>query len=287
MQVVTYMSCATCLTTSHNLPAAGEPPRDPERLVMATLQAGTAHSSMADAIGTGSFFGPEDIADFRCRACGRHGGVRVAKCRSLPRVLVVWLKRFGVAAGVERRIDAPVNRLGDDVDLATHLDAGITAPNGTRYRTRAVVCHHGAILAAGHYTCWVRDDDSPGEAPNAAWTHYDDSAVGRRQDSLPASAAKDAYLVFYELAPFTSGTARGTAHEAPIEIDEEEATGGLGGGGAFRPSSAQAGEEREAVIRWPDEPSPVPTPRWGGVIVCDEPNEEEEDAGSDDPMDTD
>ena len=72
-----------------------------------------------------------------------------------------------------------------------------------------------------------------------------------------------------------------------IEIDEEEATGGLGGGGAFRPSSAQAGEEREAVIRWADEPSPVPTPRWGGVIVCDEPNEEEEDAGSDDPMDTD
>ncbi len=287
MQVVTYMSCATCLTTSHNLPAAGEPPRDPERLVMATLQAGTAHSSMADAIGTGSFFGPEDIADSRCRACGRHGGVRVAKCRSLPRVLVVWLKRFGVAAGVERRIDAPVNRLGDDVDLATHLDAGITAPNGTRYRTRAVVCHHGAILAAGHYTCWVRDDDSPGEAPNAAWTHYDDSAVGRRQDSLPASAAKDAYLVFYELAPFTSGTARGTAHEAPIESDEEEATGGLGGDGPFRPSSAQAGEEREAVIGWADEPSPVPTPRWGGVIVCDEPNEEEEDAGSDDPMDTD
>ena len=73
-------------------------------------------------------------------------GVQVKRCRQLPRVLVVWLKRFRQARGAAaRRIDTPVDRLEEDLDCAAHLDAtaGLAAGeqgtpvNGTRYRTMA------------------------------------------------------------------------------------------------------------------------------------------------------
>ena len=229
-------------------------------------------------VGSGSGFltvamammvGPEGLADHRCVTCGERGGVRVTKCRRLPLVLVVWLKRFARTAGIDRRIEAAVRRLGEDIDLADHLDpvpehAGDTdaeslsledeldltappdaaaetpvidltahpgagaeaaveprAPNSSRYRTRAVVCHHGETLSDGHYTCWARAAAAPDGRANDSWVRYDDSSVGPPQPTLPPSVAGDAYLVFYELAPSTPAHAAAATDEVAEETEED------------------------------------------------------------------
>ena len=130
--------------------------------------------------------------------------VLVRRCRRLPRVLVVRLKRFHQAPGAKaRRIDAPVHRLEDDLDLAAHLDAAVApagdppaAPaNSTRYRARAIVCHHEK---EGHYTCWIR---AAAGAPEDSWRQYDDSTVGRPRGTLPPDVSSEALLLFYEQNP--------------------------------------------------------------------------------------
>ena len=221
MQLVTQMSCThpACMQTKHNRPAKGQPPRAPEPLVMATLEAGAVYEVVLAAAGRNSWFGPEFVADHRCDACGRRGGVRVTTCRTLPRVLVVCLKRFGTVAGVDTRIGAPVHGLGDDIDLGAHLDAEAGGAGGSRYRTRAVVCHHGATLADGHYTCWVRAAAAPGGPANDSWVHYDDRAVGPPEPDLPPSVAEEAYLIFYERAP---AAAAGAPAATPGVVDETE-----------------------------------------------------------------
>ena len=124
-------------------------------------------------------------------------------------MLVVWLKRFRTVAGVEQRIGAPVHNVRDELDFTRHLDAlagaaggtRTTTPNGTRYRTRAVVCDHGDSLKDGHYTCWIRAAATPAGPANDTWVHYNDSVVGRPEATLPPTVASDAYLVFYGLMP--------------------------------------------------------------------------------------
>ena len=110
LPLVTYTTCHACGVSTHNMPAPGAPPRQPEPVLMATLQAGAAYEGMLEAMRSSS--GPEDLADHRCVTCGERGGVRVTKCRRLPLVLVVWLKRFARTAGIGRRIEAAVRRLG-------------------------------------------------------------------------------------------------------------------------------------------------------------------------------
>ena len=152
--------------------------------------------------------GPEDLPTWNCDACGSLGGTRVRRCQRLPRVLVVWLKRFRDSPGLgERRVAAPVEHLDEDLDLTAHLPGAAGEPGGAqpgpeaaaRYRTRAIVCHHGTTLAQGHYTSWVRAAP-PAAAATAenAWVHYDDSIVGRPQSNLQPNVPAGAVLLFYE-----------------------------------------------------------------------------------------
>ena len=100
-----------------------------------------------------------------------------------------------------------MERLGKDLDLTAHHRGTAGAADGAqpgpetaaRYRTRAIVCHHGTTLAQGHYTSWVRAAP-PATAATAenAWVQYDDSIVGRPQSNLPPNVPADAVLLFYE-----------------------------------------------------------------------------------------
>ena len=71
-------------------------------------------------------------------------------------------------------------------------------PGSTRYRARAVVCHHGQDAAGGHYTCWVR---AAAGAGCDGWAHYDDDIVHNRTPTLAAEVHSSAYLIFYERRP--------------------------------------------------------------------------------------
>jgi len=136
--------------------------------------------------------------DFRCegeRGCEATTAVKTLLCRTLPRVLVVWLKRFFRSPdGKQQRIDAPVYHVEDDMNLGPHLDtlAGAdggtrtTVPIGTRYQVRAVVTHIAnpgkeKDLDGGHYKCLVRGATAPGDLQS--WMEYDDIVVGQRLPS--------------------------------------------------------------------------------------------------------
>ena len=221
VHTVTYTTCAHCNRTVHDQPEGNKPPRDPERVLMASLRPGPAYSGVMEALaGT---FGAIPVLDRYCDpasgGCGKTGAHKSTKCRTLPRVLVVCLGRYGIhAPGLYQRVDTPVERIEEDIDLTGHLDAlaasaggdsaaaghRTTVPTGTRYRTRAVVCYDCRKL---HYTCWVRAAPDSARRTRDSWVNYDDSIVGPPQPTLPPKVATEAYVVFYELMPRTQETA--------------------------------------------------------------------------------
>ena len=217
LHTVTYTSCNHCRAVVDNQPAADQKALDPTRVVMADVGRGAAMAGVSEAVRKA--FGPVALEDRRCDpqhgGCGKVGGQKVMKCRTLPRVLVVCLARYRQGGRGPERVSTPVRRVADDVDFAEHLDAlsaeaggdpatlghRTNEPAGTRYRPRAVVCHEGATPREGHYTCWVRSAPGPGEPGADTWVRYDDSVVSPPQPTLPPEVATGAYLVFYELMP--------------------------------------------------------------------------------------
>ena len=283
LQVTENITCAApaCRRTTTNLPRPRQPARDPERVIMTQLREGAAYTSMMEAIG--GWTGPEALPTWRCERCGRVGGTRVRKCRTLPRVLVVWLERFhGNPGAGARRVATAVERLDQDLDLSAHLDGNAgaagsgqpTPENRARYRPRAVVCHHGTTLAGGHYTCWVRAA-SQATAPAAdTWVQYNDSIVGRPRSTLPPNVRSDAVLLFYEqIRPAAAEGPRPA--ESEIEIDDTAAPGGGSPGNGAAPATVETADEEEADVAMSDgEPEGAETAGAG------------EGGDADDPMDT-
>ena len=280
IHVTEYRTCTACSATRHNLPPPDRPAPEPERVVMVEMRQGAPYASVTEAIA--DWAGPKPDPAFRCEECSSVGGARVKRCRQLPRVLVVWLKRFHRARGAAaRRIDAPVHRLAEDLDFAGHLDATAalaggeqaTPVNGTRYRTRAIVCHHEKER---HYTCWVR---AAAGAPEDAWVQYDDSTVGRPRGTLPPSVAADAILLFYEQIPDGAPDRPQPAGPGP-EPDSAPERGEAPGAG---PRTVEVSDEESRDVEMTEEGE-----AQGGGDEAGAAGEEDEDDQSDweDAMDT-
>jgi hypothetical protein len=114
----------------------------------------------------------------------------------LPECLIVHLKRFtidweytGRAVKIEKHIG-----FTSSLTLPGHYMHGSAATptsssSGVTYQLRSIVVHHGAQIAGGHYTSYVRSSSSsaPTNTPPMAnaptneeiWYHYDDSTVRR------------------------------------------------------------------------------------------------------------
>ena len=201
-------------------------------------------------------------------------------------MLVVWLKRFRQEAGAAaRRIDAPVHGLEEDLDLTGHLDpaAGAvgaeqtTPASATRYRTRAIVCHHGSSLKGGHYTCWVRAAAPPAGPAEDTWVQYNDSTVGRPRNTLPPTVASDACLLFYER--MRSGPGNSAQPACPVvEID-----GAAGAGGV--PGADGAGPETRDVEMLEDPGVAAADGRRGAGSKWGRESEAEEESNGADAMD--
>ena len=239
-------------------------------MIQTQLREGAAYTSVMEAIG--SWTGPEDLPAWRCESCGRLGGTRVRKCRTLPRVLVVWLERFwGTPGAGARRVATAVERLDQDLDLSAHLEgtagaAGSGQPtpeNRARYRTRAIVCHHGTTLKEGHYTCWVRA--APGATAAAAdtWVQYDDSIVGRPRSTLPPNVHSDAVLLFYE--PIGPGPAeRPRPADTEMELHDAAAPGGGTPGNEGAAAIERIGDEDTGDVQMSDEETGGPETAGAG-----------------------
>ncbi|KAI8822691.1 cysteine proteinase [Fimicolochytrium jonesii] len=113
----------------------------------------------------------------------------------LPPVLILHLKRFVYDA------DKGVGKLGKFVGydsvlrIPTELMPAPLRPTAKHieYRLTAVVYHHGAHAAGGHYTCDV-SRQAGGE-----WLRVDDAAVGSvpEREVVGRKEGRDAYLLFY------------------------------------------------------------------------------------------
>jgi ubiquitin C-terminal hydrolase len=126
----------------------------------------------------GSFFSPEGVTQMS--SCGGGDGAIVPGMLSMPRVLVITLRRnaFGPKITMPVRID--------------HELPGNIFPGGeavSRYRLAGVVHHHGASVAHGHYTANVRVGDS--------WYHANDSSF---IEIRPPTISSTANFLVYELA---------------------------------------------------------------------------------------
>ena len=278
--VTEYRTCAACSATRDNLPPPDQPSLEPERVVMVEMRQGARYVNMMDALA--DWTGPKPAPAFRCEKCQGMEGVLVRRCRQLPRVLVVRLKRFHQAPGAKaRRIDAPVHRLGEDLDLAAHLDATAAlagdppaAPaNSTRYRARAIVCHHEKEC---HYTCWVRAATG---APEDSWVQYDDSTVGRARGTLPHDVSSDALLLFYEQTPAGAPDCPQPTDPGPDRVAAPERVGAPGPGPGIGDVSDEPGRDVEMTEEEDEQ---------GGVDEAGAAGEEDENDPSDgaDAMDT-
>jgi ubiquitin C-terminal hydrolase len=69
---------------------------------------------------------------------------------------------------------------------------------GVRYRLCGVLVHHGATVASGHYTSFVRyrgAEGGVGEGASECWVSIDDSRVS--VVSASTVLAQQAYMLFY------------------------------------------------------------------------------------------
>ncbi|CAL1682780.1 unnamed protein product [Lasius platythorax] len=110
-----------------------------------------------------------------CARCLRYNEARRAVCfPSLPRLLILQLKRFSTAAGSMEKIN---NHMPTPLTLQCFCEEcsgdqtrGTTAGGGTEtrhvYKLYSVIMHQGATMTAGHYVAYARLPDE------SAYTEY-------------------------------------------------------------------------------------------------------------------
>ncbi|XP_011162218.1 ubiquitin carboxyl-terminal hydrolase 1 [Solenopsis invicta] len=108
-----------------------------------------------------------------CARCLRYNEARRAVCfPSLPRLLILQLKRFSTAAGSMEKIN---NHMPTPLTLqcfceeCTNDETHGTAAGGSTetrhvYKLYSVIMHQGATMTAGHYVAYTRLPDEPAYA---------------------------------------------------------------------------------------------------------------------------
>merc|ERR550525_2210257 len=115
---------------------------------------------------------------------------------SLPRVLIIHLKRFG-----RDNFNGPLEKIRCPVDIPLELDLGeymchsVAKRSGAAFELYGVVNHSGGT-AGGHYTAHARvTTTSDGGSATGDWFEFNDSKVSE------ATAAdldqEGAYILFY------------------------------------------------------------------------------------------
>lgn len=110
-----------------------------------------------------------------CARCLRYNEARRAVCfPSLPRLLILQLKRFSTAAGSMEKINnhmpTPLTLQCFCEECSNDQTRGTTAGGGTEtrhvYKLYSVIMHQGATMTAGHYVAYARLPDE------SAYTEY-------------------------------------------------------------------------------------------------------------------
>lgn len=141
-------------------------------------------------------FESEHIKDWKCDNCHTVlPAEKVLRIWSMPKVLMVVLKRFKLTACGYKKVNA-------EIDIPQRLSFGrkqIIGPNTSKrddnsllFNLKSVGLHHGS-MGMGHYTCVANC--------HGTWRHYDDLMVNDVQDmNEVCKKNRDAYLLIYEEA---------------------------------------------------------------------------------------
>jgi ubiquitin carboxyl-terminal hydrolase 10 len=143
------------------------------------------------------FFKAEPIEDLTCEKTGRALTASKHTClETLPRVMLLHLKRFGYSAAGSVKIHKAVE-FSETLSLRPEWLGGKgahAAPKMLEYRLFALVSHHGKTVGHGHYTCCVNSGRSNTQEPS--WLLIDDHNMA--EISVKDVLAQPAYLLFYQ-----------------------------------------------------------------------------------------
>ena len=228
-----------------------------------------------------TFFAPEELRgeeQYTCERCrSPQNCTKSLRLLHLPPLLVVHLLRFrgaGQGEGGSGRQRSPAKAAEhvsfplESLDLSPFLcDSAAPVPGqGHQYELCALIEHHGASAASGHYTAWVRGSAAGvragggGSAAARQWYHVDDGRVEAVDEAAVAGA--QAYLLFYSRRDGSSSDGG--------DGGGGSSSSGSGGGGipALDSSGSSSSSPRDAAVD--ATPAATPGAAWPSGAAAEE-----------------
>lgn len=186
-QLISVVRCENCGTESSTF--------DPYSylslpLPMLAPVQGQGQAQVTDIVDCFDQFGEEDLLTgvncYDCDKCKQQtDAVRTMDIWSLPKYLLVHLKRFNNQSKDNRPVTYPLN------DFKIGRWAKNPKDRDATYRLLSVCCHVGG-LHSGHYFAYCRHID------NDVWYKYDDTRVTKVKESELMNLTKQPYYFVYE-----------------------------------------------------------------------------------------
>lgn len=145
-------------------------------------------SSLSKAIE--NYFKDEHLEGYVCKndGCNAQTSNRGTKLHTLPRSLIIQLKRFSHVNNIAAKINRHMT-YGESLSLTAFCDGEQSA----LYELKAVVVHEGSSIDEGHYVAYCKLKES------SSYSCYDDAEV--YEVSAKKVLDSKAYLLVYELLP--------------------------------------------------------------------------------------
>ncbi|XP_016894617.1 ubiquitin carboxyl-terminal hydrolase 37-like isoform X2 [Cynoglossus semilaevis] len=133
----------------------------------------------------------ETEVEYKCD-CGATTSVQNSTFATLPKVLILQLKRFRFTSAFQ------VTKVHDDIVLLRELQ--VTSRQGVgRYRLVSCISHMGDSARSGHYICDGVDPDVRQVDPTDRWFTYNDDVVSETCGPFVFKLReKYAYILFYQ-----------------------------------------------------------------------------------------
>ena len=126
----------------------------------------------------------ETMDMWKCDKCSHVGGMKQSQLYTVPRVLVVVLKRFQMTtSGTFSKINTPIN-ISKNINITLN-------DVSTNYNLIGIANHYG-VYGGGHYTAHVLETNT--------WVCFDDAnrSIINTETHNIFSNNRDAYMLFYE-----------------------------------------------------------------------------------------
>uniref|UniRef100_A0A914LGQ4 Ubiquitin carboxyl-terminal hydrolase n=1 Tax=Meloidogyne incognita TaxID=6306 RepID=A0A914LGQ4_MELIC len=134
-----------------------------------------------------------------CPCCkSKQTATRTTKIWSLPKILIIHLKRFSFNSGRFVKNEVDVHFDIENFDLAPYTHSKSTFLQNKEYNLFAVTNHTGT-LNSGHYTSNVKNLQNENE-----WLHFDDENCTRIRN-ISSIVTKHAFLLYYVLGDSDDG----------------------------------------------------------------------------------